>query len=153
MTLLDEGKSYEAREAFEVISQNEDPPIALMAHMWLIKLKHMAGKEEEAANMAKKVRETFASHSEFSAYLDWLSLYEPFSDDTTSSSDSVFRMSLLETQAVKHLKAKELKQAAVLYQTIADDSHTPATMRERADLLLSTILRPFIPKQSPNAAN
>ncbi len=134
--MVEEGKSYQARELFETLADSETDNVTMLADLWQIKLKHMAGKPEEAEAMAREAHERYGSAI---PYADWLTLYLAAED--TASMNNVFRLTNMERRAVAHLEKNELTEAAALYDVIAQDSETPPTMTERATLLLTTRLK------------
>ncbi len=155
--LVQAGDSYRAREAFETIAQTDDASIAILANMWLVKLKDIAGKPEEAASMAKSLHEQYRGDDTIFPYTDWLTLYAPVSD-TEAYAGSAYALVNKERRAIAHIEKQELAEAVSLYQEIARDTNTLPSMRERANTLLSTYLQHVtkpdaVPAQQPSAAS
>lgn len=136
--LVEDGKSYKAREAFEALSTNSDESLAMLAKMWLVKLKYQAGKPSEASDIAA----SFSKNEKIDkVYSEWIQLYEPTDLNTdTATITTAFRHTKLERQAIAHLKAKDDAKAAAIYHTLSNDSATPPSMRERSQFILSTYL-------------
>ncbi len=140
ITLVEEGKSFQAREQLEALSQSSDTSLAMLADVWLVKLKHQAGKTEEAATMAKAL----AEKSGYDAVYRDLAVF--YTDNVEETPTGAFRHSAIEKQAVAALKTQDLKLAASHYHTLANDNDTPPSMRSRAQFLLQTKLAVYEPK-------
>jgi hypothetical protein len=146
----DAGKSYAAREAFEVISNGSDTSLAMLAKLWLVKLKYEAEKPEEAATMAANLLKETASFAAWPQYRDWLTLYLPASESTTIN--NTYRLTNIERLAISHIKEGKKDEAAIIYRAIAEDNATPPSMRERASLILETYLREaVVASKTPDA--
>lgn len=135
---LEGGKAFQAREAFETIAKEEDAELAMLAKLWLVKLKAQAGKPDEAADMARSILKETEGKKSFASYRDWVTLYLSPSEDYTQNT---FRVTNMERLAMAHMKAGKRAEAATILQRIAEDNATPNTMRERATLILATTLR------------
>jgi hypothetical protein len=135
---IEAGKAFQAREAFEEIAEGDDAELAMLAKLWLVKLKAQAGKPDEAAEMVRGILKETEGKKSFDSYRDWLTLYLPPSE---APADNIFRITNLERLAMVSLKDGKQAEAAALLQRIVDDTATPATMRERATLILSTSLK------------
>jgi hypothetical protein len=148
---LEGGKAFQAREAFEEIATNSDAELAMLAKLWLVKLKAQAGKPDEAAEMARAILKETEGKYAFAPYRDWLMLYLPPSEEQTHN---IFRMTNLERLAMVYLKDGKKTEAASVLRRIVEDNATPNTMRERATLILATTLKevaPSVPEITPES--
>jgi hypothetical protein len=136
---VEEGKSFAAREAFEATSVGDDTSIAMLAKLWLVKLKHQGGKPEEASSMAQKILKDTTRFSAWAPYRDWLTLYLPANADAKEG--ATYRLTHMERLACAKIREGDTAEGARLYRAIAEDSATPQTMRERAELILHSYLK------------
>jgi hypothetical protein len=132
ISLVENGKSYQARSIFDQLAQQSDDHIALLAGLWKVKLKHLAGKTQEAKEIATTLEKKYGKRSEFFPYTDWLKLHE-----TTSPMNGTYALSAQELQAITHIHAKEFDKASLLLEQMLKLEHMPHTMRDRVKKLLA----------------
>jgi hypothetical protein len=144
MMLMKDGKSYQAREQFDALSESSFQSVAMLADMWRVKLKMTAGKPEEAAELVSEAQIKYSTAA-LRPYHDWFVLYK---DDVPEPDNaSAYRMTLHEKLASAALQAGNPEEAARHYLLIANSNDTPSTMRERANYLLSTYFQSVVKAQ------
>ncbi len=147
---VEDGKAYEARESFERLASGSDAKLAMLARMWLVKLKYQGGKKEEVSAMVQSLLKETEGREDLKPYHDWLTLYVP----GTEEKDNTYRLTNMERLAVADMREGKTEESARIYREIADNNATPATMRERATLILSTTLKGFrAPSENLPSAN
>jgi hypothetical protein len=130
--LVEEGKSYRARSMFNELAKNSEDSIALLAGLWQVKLKYMAGKKEEAAEIAQNLEKKYGSNDEYAFYTDWLKMHtDPEAKNTT------YHLSTQEMKAISLIQEKNYQEASVLLQQMLNAADMPDTMRDRTKKLLS----------------
>ncbi|TAE32843.1 MAG: hypothetical protein EAY65_06285 [Alphaproteobacteria bacterium] len=130
--MVQQGQSDEAREAFVHLSQSDDDAIGMMAYMWRVKLEAQAGRDAEAATLAREARKKFHLQL-YKPYYDWFGLYLPRAE---TSSDVSFQATQAERDALVQFEQGGVEKMLDAYRQILKDDRAPSGVRERAAFIL-----------------
>jgi len=128
-------KPDEAEALLKSVISANDVSLSPLAQIRLRELYLREGKTKEATELQMTSQ---ADRDAFGWFADMLGADDKKLQDLNTA-DNPFRSTSRELLAVHYLKEKNYDAASQLLKAIRDDAETPPTMKERADILLSTI--------------
>lgn len=130
-----EKKPTEAEALLKSVIGANDVSLSPLAQIRLRELYLREGKTKEASELQLTSQK---DKDAFGWFADMLAADDKKLQDLNTA-DNPFRATSRELLAVRYLKEKNYGAASQLLKAIRDDAETPPTMKERADMLLSTI--------------
>lgn len=142
-------KPEEAESLLKAVIAAKDDSLSPFAEIRLRELYLREGKAKEAQELNMSVMRYQGDVDTFGWFAQMLGADVKTLKELDTSSNP-FRATSRELLAVNYLKEKNYTEAAALLNAIRSDAETPPTLKERADMLLSTIPANEITKPSAN---
>lgn len=133
-----------ADAALKEARSNADGELLAITRLWEA---HAALKQKQPENALLALKDTSGT-SPYHAFAQLLERY--YSREPGGEAPAIFRFTAMEQDAIRLWEAGKKPEAQALFQSIAKDALAPASMRERATLLMGTA--PAAPVAVPVAA-
>jgi hypothetical protein len=119
------------------IAQEQHATIPPIAGLWLLQLE--AEKKDPDFDAVQDFTPSLAPYDNYSQLI--MAAHGTAVTEELVEPGKAFRLTAMEIEAVKALKAGNMNEAHSLFTSIAEAVETPDSMRQRATLLLDTVLK------------